>query len=337
MNAESPQPEHSKAQVRLELNADQTEVVASLIRRARQQVGSTGGSRSFAPSIVFGEVDLPWFDASNPDKDMTRAEFRCGVVSAKAARKIRKVLAEDAPPVPVVVLEQEIRPRIVAVDFETLYDTEYSVTKLGYHAYVHDARFNAYLVSFWADDGWHWVGHPRNAPWEKINGATWLSHNAQFDRAVFFRLQEMSVIAKHIAPLAWHCTSALSVYLAAPRNLAGAARELPPETLSRYMRAAKLSMLVAQPIGSDTVPEALPDVQNKQALIALGIIPSPENKRPSLLDPQRGWVRYVRFLDGFRKWFNKRIEDEPLDTWDEQPRRLLKNELRWIAELYQRL
>ena len=113
--------------------------------------------------------------------------------------------------------------------------------------------------------------------------------------------------------------------------------DVPPETLSRYMRAAKLSMLVSQPLGGDTAPVALPDAQNKQALIALGIIASPENKRPSLLDPQRGWVRYGRFLDGFRKWFNKRIEEEPLDTWDEQPRRLLKNELRWIAELYQRL
>ena len=116
-------------------------------------------------------------------------------------------------------------------------------------------------------------------------------------------------------------------------------RNLPdvaPDTLSRYMRAAKLSALVAQTNGS-TTPVALPDAQNKQALIALGIIPSPENKRPSLLDPQRGWVRYVRFIDGFRKWFNQRIEDEPIETWDEQPRRLLKNELRWIAELYQRL
>ena len=80
MNVEPGQPEHSKALVRLELNADQTAVVTPLIHRARQQVGPTGGSRSFAPSIVFGEVDLPWFDASNPDKDMTRAEFRCGVV-----------------------------------------------------------------------------------------------------------------------------------------------------------------------------------------------------------------------------------------------------------------
>jgi len=114
--------------------------------------------------------------------------------------------------------------------------------------------------------------------------------------------------------------------------------DIPHDTLARYMRAAKLSALVSQATtDGSTTQDALPDAPNKQALIALGIIPSPEIKRPSLLDPQRGWVRYVRFIDGFRKWFNKRIEDEPLNTWGDQPRRLLKNELRWIAELYQQL
>jgi hypothetical protein len=113
--------------------------------------------------------------------------------------------------------------------------------------------------------------------------------------------------------------------------------DIPNEVLARYMRAAKLSSLVSQAPTDGAAPASLPEAPNKQALMALGIIPSPEIKQPSLLDPQRGWVRYVRFIDGFRKWFNKRIEDEPLNTWDEQPRRLLKNELRWIAELYQRL
>jgi len=117
------------------------------------------------------------------------------------------------------------------------------------------------------------------------------------------------------------------------------ARHLPDvasETLSRYM-ISKLVTLASSSDGEGAASVVLPDSQNKQALIALGIIPSPENKRPSLLDPHKGWVHYVRFIDGFRKWFNKRIEDEPLETWDEQPRRLLKNELKWFAELYARL
>ncbi len=237
MTAEAQTPQPSKTFVRLELSPQQTAVVAPLIRRARELVGPSGESRTFAPSIVFGEVDLPWFDPVSPAKDMTQAEFRCGIVSAKAARKIRKILTDDAPPAAVVIPKLEVRTRIVAVDFETVYDADYSVKKLGYHAYVYDARFNAYLVAFWGDDGWHWVGHPKDAPWEKITGATWLSHNAQFDRAVFVRLQELGIVPASVKPLEWHCTSALSVYLAAPRNLAGAARELVGMRLDKSTRA----------------------------------------------------------------------------------------------------
>ena len=74
----------------------------------------------------------------------------------------------------------------------------------------------------------------------------------------------------------------------------------------------------------------------KQAYIALGILPMPVEKS-NKPDPNKGWVKYVRFIDGFRLWFNKRMEDDPLDTWPENARRILKNDLRWIAELYQRL
>jgi hypothetical protein len=227
------------ALLRLELSPDQTVVVAPLVRQARQLVGPTGESRTFASSIVFGEVDMPHFDPGSPGKDMTRAEFRCGIVSAKTARKIRKILQEEALRQPPVAPPPQPPPehRIVAVDFETAYDTDYSVKKLGYYAYVHDPRFNAYLVSFWADDGWHWVGNPKDAPWTEINGAMWLSHNAQFDRTVFFRLQEKGIIPASLAPKEWHCTSALSVYLAAPRNLAGAAKELVGMRLDKITRA----------------------------------------------------------------------------------------------------
>lgn len=237
-NAKTEQHKNSMALLRLELSPDQTAVVAPLIHQARQLVGPTGESRTFASSLVFGEVDLPWFDPASPNKDMTRAEFRCGLVSAKGARRIRKILEVEALRQPPATPPPQPRlgHQIVAVDFETAFDTDYSVTKLGYHAYVHDTRFNAYLVSFWAGDGWHWVGHPKNAPWEKINGATWLSHNAQFDRAVFFRLQELGIISTAIAPGEWHCTSALSVYLAAPRNLAGAARQLVGMRLDKSIR-----------------------------------------------------------------------------------------------------
>ena len=231
------------AMLALQLTAEQTATVAPLIQRARKSVGPTGERRCSAPSVVFGELDFPFFDHLQPGKDLSRAEFRCGMVSAKAARKIRKhldddrataPLAEGSPihPAPVAVST----PRVVAIDFETYYDADYDVGSLGYRAYVHHQKFDAYLVAFWADDGWHWAGHPKDAPWDKVTGATWLSHNAQFDRAVFFRLRETGVIPMAIAPGEWLCTAALAVYLAAPRNLAGAARELAGLHLDKNIR-----------------------------------------------------------------------------------------------------
>ena len=223
---------------KLQLSPEQTAFVDPLIRTARERIGPTGERRTFAPAVVFGEVDYPSFNAREPEKDIARAELRCGVVSAKAARKIRKVLQEEAPQHPIDSPAPHIPAhRVVAVDFETYFDKDYDVAKLGYHAYVHDARFNAYLVALWSDDGWHWVGHPKDAPWAEINGAVWLSHNAQFDRAVFFRLQELGIVPAGFAPIEWHCTAALAVYLAAPRALAGAARELVGVPLDKSTRA----------------------------------------------------------------------------------------------------
>jgi Protein of unknown function (DUF3102) len=75
----------------------------------------------------------------------------------------------------------------------------------------------------------------------------------------------------------------------------------------------------------------------RQAYLAAGIIPRQESEAPAQPDPDKPWVRYVRFVDGFRLWFNKRMEEDALDTWPENARRVLKNDIRWIAELYQRL
>lgn len=75
----------------------------------------------------------------------------------------------------------------------------------------------------------------------------------------------------------------------------------------------------------------------QQAYLAIGIIPAPAEKKAAEANPNKPWVRFARFLDGFRLWFNKRIEEDPLDTWPENAGRILKNELRWFAELYNRL
>lgn len=114
---------------------------------------------------------------------------------------------------------------VIGIDFETYYSGDYSVKKLGTHRYVNDPRFDAYLVAIWSE-AFQWCGHPKDAPWGEIDGLMWVSHNAQFDMAVFRRLQELGIVHADSGPCAWHDTAALASYLQAPRKLAGAAREL---------------------------------------------------------------------------------------------------------------
>jgi hypothetical protein len=126
-------------------------------------------------------------------------------------------------------------PRVVAVDFETFYSRDYSVRDLGVHRYVNDPRFDAYLVALWSPD-FQWVGNPADAPWGEADGHIWVSHNRQFDEAVFDRLQQLGVIHPDSGPLEWHDTAALAAYLQAPRNLAGAARGLLGMEISKDLR-----------------------------------------------------------------------------------------------------
>jgi DNA polymerase I-like protein with 3'-5' exonuclease and polymerase domains len=108
----------------------------------------------------------------------------------------------------------------VAVDFETYYDSECSVKPLGGWAYCRHPKFSAYLVSIYSTDV-QFVGRPEDAPWEKIAGRVWLSHNVGFDRMVFERLVEQGKIPA-INYATWYDTADLAAWLSVPRNLAGA-------------------------------------------------------------------------------------------------------------------
>lgn len=103
----------------------------------------------------------------------------------------------------------------LAIDFETDWSADYSVADLGTWAYVRDPRFNAHTVSAVGDDGFEWVGHPKQAPWAKfLQYRTWVSHNAWFDSQVYARCMPTG----H-KPDAWLCTSDLMGYLQYPRSL----------------------------------------------------------------------------------------------------------------------
>ncbi len=65
--------------------------------------------------------------------------------------------------------------------------------------------------------------------------------------------------------------------------------------------------------------------------------PRPEDKVDQPPDLNKSWVRFTCFLDSFWLWYNRRIEEDPLDTWPEDSRRVLKKELKWFADLHERL
>ena len=110
-----------------------------------------------------------------------------------------------------------------AIDFETYYDKENSITTLGQWHYLRNPASDIYLVSIHGP-GVDYVGSPKNAPWAKIDGHKWIAHNYSFDGAVIERLREQGCV--QAKPVAWDCTANLSVAVGAPRNLLGASREL---------------------------------------------------------------------------------------------------------------
>jgi hypothetical protein len=126
---------------------------------------------------------------------------------------------------------------LVAVDFETFYTSAYSVKELGHWAYCHDPRFHAYLVAV-TDGERTCVCAPRQFPWATIAGRRWVSHNRDFDRAVFERLRELGAIPSDArGPSEWHCSAALCAFLQLPRDLAGAVKAVFSQTLDKAPRS----------------------------------------------------------------------------------------------------
>ncbi len=129
---------------------------------------------------------------------------------------------------------------VVAVDSETYYSKEYSIRDLGNWGYCHHPEFNCYLFSVFGYDNdgelIRYVGHPKNAPWHRIKNLDWVSANAGFDQAVYARLREDDPVTYPERPKNWFCSANLSVYLGAPRNLAGAALHLLGRRVDKTIR-----------------------------------------------------------------------------------------------------
>lgn len=96
---------------------------------------------------------------------------------------------------------------VITIDFETYYDTQYSLTKMPTQAYVMDPRFEVIGYAIQLDSGepeWFSSGHApgmpfiaHSAPWED---ATVVGHNVMFDGLI---LEQMY----GIHPAKYFCTS----------------------------------------------------------------------------------------------------------------------------------
>jgi DNA polymerase I-like protein with 3'-5' exonuclease and polymerase domains len=127
---------------------------------------------------------------------------------------------------------------IAAVDFESYYDDEISITTLGIHHYLQ--KTDIYLVSIATDTGIKFVGHPKAFDWRQIEGPdwVWLAHNAGFDWPVFMRLQELGVgNTQSVTQIKdWYDTADLTAYLGLPRSLKSASIYLLGQEISKDVR-----------------------------------------------------------------------------------------------------
>lgn len=125
--------------------------------------------------------------------------------------------------------------KIYAIDFETYYDKEYSLSNLSYWQYVHSEKFDPYLVAVWGDDV-QFSGPPSEfKEWHKLDGAIWLMHNAHFDDIVTQRAMQLGIMPK-ITPKAIYDTADMAAYLKLPRSLAEASRVLLGKNMDKGMR-----------------------------------------------------------------------------------------------------
>ena len=124
-----------------------------------------------------------------------------------------------------------------AIDFETFYSKQVSVTTLGMDAYLAHPLCDIYMVGIYSQEGeYAYVGPPAQADWVRLNGQHLVAHNSAFDKACFDRLQREGVIPADIQ-CEWDCTADLSVFLGAGRSLKEAAHTLLGLDISKQVRA----------------------------------------------------------------------------------------------------
>ena len=152
---------------------------------------------------------------------------------------------------------------IAAIDFESFYAKDCDIGSLGAYHYLSHPKVDVYLVSVVTDE-FEWVGNPKDFDWARLDGAFIVAHNLAWDGLVLAHLIERGVVPP-IKIAGAGCTANLSVYLGAPRNLAGAAKQLLGLELSKdlrtWMKGKTWADAVAAGRGDDLRDYALRDAR----------------------------------------------------------------------------
>jgi len=127
-------------------------------------------------------------------------------------------------------------PNVFAIDFESLYNSSYSVKSMGARLYSLDERFEAYCVSV-VGEGKGWCGVTERAAWDKLYGKTILAHNAGFEQYLCRRLELDEVIPKGFTDSCrWICTADMSAFVGCGRALDVSAKTLLGITVDKDVR-----------------------------------------------------------------------------------------------------
>lgn len=122
-----------------------------------------------------------------------------------------------------------------ALDFESTFDNECSITTLGPRGYFSHPDFDAYMVTVVGDDGYVYAGNPRDFDWSLLNGNVVLSHNASFDESLYLYGVEQGWFAP-CSPAEWHCTADMVAFLGLPRALKNASATVFDLTVDKTVR-----------------------------------------------------------------------------------------------------
>lgn len=142
---------------------------------------------------------------------------------------------------------------LVGFDFETYYDSEYSLTLMSPYSYTHHPKFNAYLVAIDNGEDIKYVGDPCKFDWTLLDGMTLCAHNVSFDLHVLLRLYELGRIPRMPNGARYVCTADMAAYLGVKRDLKTAVRVLLGEEISKSVRSAMKGRAAADLISDPSV------------------------------------------------------------------------------------